>query len=236
MINKTILLIDPERKFAVFVAEHLQNYGYKVVIAATETTAFRLLYSQVQPDILLIRKDFPNVGLLRAIRLTQFNDKRIPIILIVSELKIANAVTAFHLGVSDCVASNVDINILVQRIRRCLTALAPEKLKIPLGHSLYLPQDFQILCCNEERIALLPKENELLLLLCNKLNEICTKEEIIQVLWGHKTFAQHSLKEHWSPNLDVLISGLRKKLKKIHNIHIENVKKVGYRLWMLESV
>ena len=86
----------------------------------------------------------------------------IPIILIVSNPEKANVVSAFYSNVADCITTDIDHIVLIQRIRRSLTTLAPDKLKIPLGRSLFLPQSSEILCSNEIRIRLLPKENKLL--------------------------------------------------------------------------
>jgi len=230
MINKTVLLIGHEKSFTASIVDHLQNRGYCVVTGYNKAAALEQIV-QSQSDIVLIHEDFFDAGFLESIKTLGTESKRIPIILIVPDPPKANPVSAFHQNVNDCVHQEIHATLLVQRMQRSLTTLAPNKPKIPLGSTLFLPCDFQILCGNEERITLLPKENELLLLLCNKHGEICTKEEIIQVLWGQKKMAQHHPKEHWHPNLDVLISRLRVKLKRI-NVHIENIKKVGYRLQM----
>ena len=222
-MNKTIVIIDHEKRLSASVSEHLQNYGYRVVVADD-----RAMVSEIEPDIVLIHENAFCRDLRREVH-------RIPVILIVSDPEQANAVSAFHLNVNDCVTHDIKVSALVQRIRRCLTTLAPEKRKVPLGRGLYLPHDFQIICQNEERIDLLPKENELLLLFCSKQGEICTKEELVQDIWGGKVCTRPFSDDHWYPNLNDLVCRLKKKLKKVDSVHIENIKKIGYRLCVLEK-
>ena len=195
------------------------------------------LYHTAQPDLVLVHENYPDFDVLLNLRTIQSGDKYIPIMLIVSNPAIANAVSAFHLCVSDCVMIDIQPPVLVQRIQRCLTTLAPEKPKIPLGsQALYLPNDFQILCRNEERIELLPKENRLLLLLCDRQGGIVPKEELIQALWGQKNLAEQFPLSHWQMNLDSLMYCLKKKLKDLDDICIENMKKIGYRLCLPADV
>ncbi|MCL1973417.1 MAG: response regulator, partial [Bacteroidetes bacterium] len=184
-MNKTVLIIDHTKRFTTSVAEHLHNRGYNVLSAQNRATAFRL-YRKVRPNIVLIHEEFPNIDLVRIINIIHAKDDHIPIMLIVTDFEAANAISAFYRNVSDCITIDINPSDLALRIQRCLTTLAPGKPKIPLGQSLYLPEDFYILCDTGTYIDLIPKENELLFLFCSKLGETCTSEELIKVLWGQK--------------------------------------------------
>jgi DNA-binding response OmpR family regulator len=188
------------------------------------------MVSDIQPDIVLVHEDSFCSDLRRDISLLQKDNKRIPVILVVSDQRKADAITAFHLNVADCVMYDIETTILVQRIQRSLTTLAPRKTKIPLGFSLYLPQASQILCHNEQRIDLLPKENELLSLLCRKKGEICRNEELTKALWGERIEKKKLPPSYWQMDLGSLVYKLRKRLQYLDYISIENLKKVGYRL------
>ena len=229
MINKIIFIADHTGQFSKSVLSYLNHNGFTVVAVNNKATAFRK-FRQIQPNVVLIHEKFPDIELHRIIKIIQTCNREIPIILIVSDPTVANVVSAFHLCVSDCITADIDPTILVQRIRRSLTTLAPEKPKIPLGRSLYLPHDFQILCDNKEHVTLLPMENQLLLLLCDKLGEICTNEELTRAIWGQKYPEKKHPPSHWRMNLDSLVHELRKKLSQPDYICIKNMKKVGYRL------
>ena len=232
MVKRTILLISHDKRFIESVMILPLSREYRVVVADNKVAALRL-FPQAKPDILLIHEEFydSDIG-----RITQADKKHIPTMLIVSNPEIANPVSAFHLNATDCITSDNIPNILGKRIKRCMTILAPEKPKIPLGDlSLYLSEDYQILFQSDERIMLLPSENKLLLLLCNKQGEICTKETMISALWGYKGPVYHFKQGSCQSNIDSLVYSLRKKIKKLKYIHIKNIKTVGYRLDIAES-
>ena len=232
--HKAIFIADHTGQFCSLHVNYLNTCGFNVITANNKASAFRK-FRKAQPNIVLIHEEFPEIDLRRITQLIHICSRSISIILIVSNPEVANVVAAFHRNVSDCIANDIKSDIFVQRIWRCLTDLAPGKIKIPLGSQLlFLPEEFQILFLNEERIILKPMENELLLLLCTKHGEICTKEEIVQTLWGNKKIMRQFSKEHWFANINVFVSHLRMKLKNIDYVHIENVKAVGYRLRVIE--
>jgi len=230
MKNKTIFIADHLGQFSKSVSNYLYICGFEVIIVDNKADAFHK-FRNVQPDLVIIHEFFFESNLSRVIKIIHIKNKNLPIILIVSNKLNANIVNAFYSYVSDCVTVDINPIVLLQKIQRCLTTLAPNKLKIPFGQrSLYLPQASQILFINEERIILLPQENELLLLLCNSLGELCAKEELVRTIWGQKNQKRHLPQDHWSPNLNDLVCRLKKKMLPIDCIHIENIKKIGYRL------
>lgn len=227
--HKSIFIADHTGQFCTLHVNYLNSCGFDVVTANNKASAFRK-FRIAQPGIVLIHEKFPNIDLHRIIKLIRTYNRNVPVILIVSNPEVANVVTAFHLSVNDCITIDVNSSILVQRIHRSLTTLAPATLKIPLGRSLFLPNYFQILCDTEERIELSPKETELLLLLCNKRGEICTSKELTHALWGQKDPDKKLPPSHWQMNLGSLIYSLKTKMKNLYYIYIENISRIGYRL------
>ena len=233
--QRSIFIADHTGQFYTHHVNYLNTCGFNVVTANNKESAFRK-YHKAQPGIVLIHEEFPQIDLQRIIKLIHSCNQSTPIILIVSNPEKVNVVAAFYQSVSDCITIDINPIILAQRIQRSLTTLAPEKPKIPLGRSLFLPHDSQILCHNEEWIDLLPKENELLLLLCNKQGGISSKEELIKALWGQKNQGKQFHHSHWHMNLDSLIYSLKKKLINLSDIHIVTIKKIGYRICIAENV
>ena len=229
-MNNTLLLINHDKRFTAFTTMYLHNRGYRLLTPDNRETMLQL-YRTAQPDIVLVHENYPDLDVLLSLRTIQSDDKYIPIILIVSNPEIANAVSAFHLCVSDCVMIDIQAHVLIQRIRRCLTTLAPEKPKIPLGsQALYLPNDFQILCRNEERIDLLHKENQLLGLLTDNMGEICYKHELMSSIWASSDTTNKYSDDYWQTNLHVLVSSLRKKLQPLNELKMDTIRKIGIRL------
>ena len=227
--QRSIFIADHTGQFCSLHVNYLNTCGFNVITANNKASAFRK-FRKAQPNIILIHEMFPEVDLHRIIKVLQTYNKKISIILIVSNHQTANVVAAFHRGASDCVSINIDPISLVQRIQCCLTTLAPGVSKIPLSRALFLPYDFQILCDTGERINLLPKESQLLFLLCNKFGEICANEELINALWGHKNLEKKLPPSHWQMNLSSLMYSLKQKVKNLNYVCVENISKIGYRL------
>ena len=234
MISKIVLLIDHTKRFTESVVDHLLNRGYNVFTAQNKEEGYRL-YRTALPDIVLIHEDLPEIDLARVIHILHAKERRISVMLIVSDLLEANAISAYYRNVNDCVAANICPSLLLLRIQRCLAILAPEKLKIPLGSSLFLPEVSQILCQNDFLIDLLPQESKLLLLLSDNQGGMCLKEDIIHALWSKKYLEKGLHPSQWQMNLDSLMYSLKKKLKNLKDIRIETIKRIGYRLNVVDE-
>jgi two-component system, OmpR family, response regulator len=71
--------------------------------------------------------------------------------------------------------------------------------------------------------TLSPKENELLKMLCEHLNDLLPREQALKRIWGSDTYFN-------GRSMDVYIAKLRKYLKEDPNIEIVNIHGNGFRL------
>ncbi len=67
------------------------------------------------------------------------------------------------------------------------------------------------------------KESDVLSILCQSMNNIVRREDILIPIWGENDYFH-------GRSLDVFIAKLRKYLKDDSNVNIENVPKVGFVL------
>jgi hypothetical protein len=101
-----------------------------------------------------------------------------------------------------------------------------DKNKMKLGAYLYDPKKM-VLIRQEKTIELTSKENELLSLLNEFVNETVNKETILNKVWGDEG-------DYVGRTLDVTISKLRKKLENDSSIEIKNIRGEGYQLILEE--
>ena len=76
---------------------------------------------------------------------------------------------------------------------------------------------------NEEDVKLSPKENELLKLLLNHLNDLMPRELALIKIWNDDNYFT-------SRSMDVYIAKIRKYLQKDDKLEIENIHGEGFRL------
>ncbi len=83
--------------------------------------------------------------------------------------------------------------------------------------------DFNNLELSENNISqrLTLREAELLNLFCKNINNVLTKEDILNIIWNNDSY-------FLSRSLDVFVSRLRKLLKKDKRLKIENIHGVGF--------
>jgi len=81
----------------------------------------------------------------------------------------------------------------------------------------------QYLILSGEKQKLTKKEVDLLRLLCMNLNEVLSREEALNQIWGNDDYFN-------GRSMDVFISRLRKYLKDDSNIQILNIHGVGFKL------
>ena len=68
MKNKTIFIADHIGQFSKSVLNYLNTCGFKVVSVKNKATAFHI-YRSVQPSIVLIHEEFPEIDLSRIIKM-----------------------------------------------------------------------------------------------------------------------------------------------------------------------
>lgn len=96
-----------------------------------------------------------------------------------------------------------------------------------LGGYLFNPIE-GVLIFEGESEQLSEKENALLQLLMEHMNDVVNKEEILSVVWGDEG-------NYVGRTLDVYISKLRKKLESDSNLKIVNARGIGYKLVIQET-
>ncbi len=79
--------------------------------------------------------------------------------------------------------------------------------------------------CNDKSLKLTAKESQLLELLVRNKNQVITKDQILDRVWGIDSDVE------MNNNIEVYFSYLRKKLRKLNcNVIIETIRGIGYCL------
>jgi DNA-binding response OmpR family regulator len=225
----TLLLVEDELSLARIVQDSLETRGFTVVHAPDGEQGLRLFRAQppdlVVADVMLPVRD--GFDLARHIRR---ENATVPIIFLTARSQPADVVQGFELGGNDYLRKPFSMDELVVRIRALLgrpALAAPAPAAGPLAVGRYRfdhPQQRLALADGSQpATSLTHREAELLKCLLDQRNQVLTRTAVLQALWGDDSFFN-------GRSLDVFITRLRRYLRHDPQVHIVNVRGVGYKL------
>lgn len=229
MAEIKILLVEDEESLASFISEELSFEEYEVIHAKDGAEALEL-YEQLHNELTLILLDwmlpkYDGITVARRIR----KKSNIPIIMMTARDQVTDKVTGLDVGADDYITKPFDIEELLARIRVILRR--EEQLQELKGQptvyqykELTLDPTKHIVKRLEEPIQLTQKEFGLLLELIKRPEEVLTRDELLNEVWGYDYFGQTNV-------VDVYIRSLRNKMDYQNNHRlIQTVRGVGYVL------
>lgn len=219
-----LLIVEDEASLANFISEELRFEGYKVRIASDGEQALTM-YEQYKEKITLILLDwmlpkYDGITVARRIR----RQSQVPIIMMTARDQLTDKVTGLDAGMDDYITKPFDIEELLARIRVIIRRLEQKK-QTPI-HYQYQDLHLDIMKRSVERfnkqIQLTQKEFDLLLQLIKHTEEVLTRDELLNAVWGYDYFGQTNV-------VDVYIRSLRNKVDYLpdHRL-IQTVRGVGY--------
>ena len=218
---KKILLVEDEKHIARFVELELKHEGYEVLVAFDGREGLAYASSE-NFDVLLLDVMLPGINgieICRRVR-TQSN---VPIILLTARDAVMDRVAGLDAGADDYIVKPFAIEELLARIRTILRRTMPEEKN---SGTLQF-RDIEIDLAAYEvyvqgiKLELTKTEFDLLKLLIEHKNKVCTRELILTSVWGYDTDIETNV-------VDVYIRHLRTKLPGEMNAYIETVRGVGY--------
>lgn len=222
MENITLLLVEDEESLADFIETELKFEGYQVIWAKDGQEA--LEYYQTQKiDLILLDWMLPKYdGITVARRIRKDSD--VPIIMMTAKNQTADIVQGLDTGLDDYITKPFEIEELFARIRviqRRLhsethqeTSLKYKQLELDIAkHQVKIDQ---------EEIYLTPKEFGVLHELMKTPEEVKSRDELLNSVWGYEFFGQTNV-------VDVYVRTLRKKLQHADKL-VQTVRGVGYVL------
>lgn len=152
-------------------------------------------------------------------------DKRIPIIFLTAKTTQQDIIHGFKLGADDYITKPFSMDELLMRIhavfnRTCVDSTTPTTFK--LGNFVFdAPR--HVLKRNEESRKLTSKEADLLLLLCENMNETLERSVALRKVWCEDSYFN-------ARSMDVYVTKLRKYFKDEPKVELVNVHGVGFKL------
>ncbi len=219
-----ILIIEDEFNLADAVASMLKSQKYLVNICTDgitgEDEALTGMYDLIILDVMLPHKN--GFDILKSIKLNKIKSK---VIMLTAKSNICDKLEGFNDGANDYLTKPFHMEELLARVNVQLRRNDNGSNLIEYG-DISLNLEKLILKNNKtnDEINIIGKEFNLLELLINNSNNIISKEQIFNKIWGYDSDSDIN-------SLEVYMSFLRKKLKLINSkVKIKVIRNMGYKL------
>lgn len=221
-----ILAVDDDDSIRELLELQLTRNGYEALTAADGREA---LDKASGADLILLDVMLPGIDGFEICRRLKADPvlRAVPIIMLTAKAEEIDKVLGLELGADDYLVKPFSIRELLARVkavlRRSQNSQPAAEQQLIVGE---LVLDFQSYTARigDQRLALTPKEYELLKLLVTNPGRAFLRDELLERIWGYEYYGD-------TRTVDVHIRHLRAKLAEAPELAagIETVRGIGYR-------
>ena len=229
--KQRILIVDDDENIAELISLYLMKecYETKCVLDGEEALkAFR----DFRPHLILLDLMLPGMDGYQVCREIR-KDSSIPIIMLSAKGEIFDKVLGLELGADDYMIKPFDSKELVARVKAVLRRSQPQpsspSIPLPAQTGRYVEYPDLIVnltnypvIYNGHSIEMPPKELELLYFLASSPNQVFTREQLLDHIWGYEYIGD-------TRTVDVHIKRLREKIKDHPSWALTTVWGIGYK-------
>lgn len=222
-MNQTnhILLVENDANLNMVVADYLRGKSFTVDTAKDGQEAWELIAKR-RYDMVLTNITMPHINGYELLKLIRSAFATLPVVFLSEKKDKDSIIRAYELGCDDYILKPYSIDVLVYQIeailRRCQYSENKNQTYFELG-SLHFDSVRQTL--GEHHLS--TRENELLLMFCQNLNNLVERNYILMSLWGEDTYFN-------ARSLSVYVNHLRNYLGEDSTIKILSVHGKGYKM------
>ncbi len=232
MAKQKILIVDDDNNIAELISLYLMKECFDTLIVEDGEQALEQ-FTQYQPNLILLDLMLPGIDgyqVCREIRRTS----NVPIIMLSAKGEVFDKVLGLELGADDYMIKPFDSKELVARVkavlRRAQAQAASLVTSLPaenVGEYVEYP-DLLINLTNYsviykgKNIDMPPKELELLYFLASSPNQVFTREQLLDHIWGYEYVGD-------TRTVDVHIKRIREKIHDNEYWSISTVWSIGYK-------
>ena len=219
-----ILIVEDEEDIAESLEYNFQREGFRTAIAESGEKALRLaLDENYPPSLILLDLMLPGMSgteLCRRLRREPATEE-IPIIMITAKAAETDKIAGLNIGADDYITKPFSVKEVVARVRAVLRRSGSEEPTRYEDEGLLIEYGEMRVFVETEEVRLTRKEFALLTYLTQNVGRVCTRQNLLDNVWGYSYFGD-------TRTLDVHIRRLRQKLSD-YGKRIETVVGVGYR-------
>lgn len=186
-----ILLVEDEENIRHTIRLNLELEGYEVV--ATNNGRKALEYTQSQHfDLLLLDVMLPDLDGFTITEQVRLSNSEVPILLLTAKDMAQDRIMGLKKGADDYLTKPFNLEELLLRISNLLRRSQRVKGEVPevfeFGKNSVNFSTFEATTWRGEAQMLTKKESMLLKLLVERKNEVVSRNQILQAVWGYDVF------------------------------------------------
>lgn len=227
MVSKQkILIVDDDNNIAELIALYLTKECFETKIVNDGEEALKE-FASFHPDLIILDLMLPGIDgyqVCREIRHTS----DVPIIMLSAKGETFDKVLGLELGSDDYMIKPFDSKELVARVRAVLRRFQVKQPAVSSNEKCVTYPDLVINLTNYavtymgHQVDMPPKELELLYFLASSPNQVFTREQLLDHIWGYEYIGD-------TRTVDVHIKRLREKIKDNPHWAIATVWGIGYK-------
>lgn len=225
MDNKTkILIVDDDTNIADLISMYLNKEGYETREVYSGRKAVDI-FSNFTPNLVILDIMLPEIDgyeVCREIRRVS----KVPIIMLTAKGETFDKVLGLELGADDYIVKPFEPKELVARVKAVLRRYEPKEntstSKQVVVPNMSINFSTYTVVYHEKNLELPPKEFELLYFLASHPNQVFTREQLLDKIWGYEFVGD-------TRTVDVHIKRLREKMPYEDSWSLKTIWGVGYK-------
>ena len=227
-IKQRILIVDDDENIAELISLYLTKECFETKIVYDGESALAQL-SSFKPNLILLDLMLPGIDGYQVCREIRKNNNT-PIIMLSAKGETFDKVLGLELGADDYMIKPFETKELVARVKAVLRRYHLPQSQTNSGDASQIVEypDLTINLGNYsvlyygKNIEMPPKELELLYFLASSPNQVFTREQLLDNIWGYEYIGD-------TRTVDVHIKRIREKLKDHARWSIDTVWGIGYK-------
>ena len=230
MVNKQkILIVDDDENIAELISLYLTKECFDTMMVHDGEEAL-VAFDTYQPNLMLLDLMLPGIDGYQVCREIRARSNT-PIIMLSAKGEVFDKVLGLEMGADDYIMKPFDSKEMVARVKAVLRRYQPgQKMESPVedkskrveypGISINLTNYSVIV--DGQTVDMPPKELELLYFLAASPNQVFTREQLLDQIWGYEYIGD-------TRTVDVHIKRLRKKISDHPSWNLGTVWGIGYK-------
>lgn len=227
-VKQKILIVDDDNNIAELISLYLTKECYDTKIVNDGEQAL-IAFEHYEPNMLLLDLMLPGIDGYQVCREIRAKSD-VPIIMLSAKGEVFDKVLGLELGADDYILKPFDSKELVARVKAVLRRFQPAKpeayasvdIKCVEYPGLIVNLSNYSVTYDGQQIDMPPKELELLYFLASSPNQVFTREQLLDNIWGYEYVGD-------TRTVDVHVKRLREKIKDKPTWRIATVWGIGYK-------
>lgn len=225
-MGQKILIVEDEKELADILGAYLEVEGFEPIVAQDGQEGLKSFYDD-QPGLVLLDIMLPKVDGIHVCKEIR-SKSEVPIIMISAKNGEMDKVIALGIGADDYVTKPFSPLELVARVKAQLrryeksqNVIILNKDEIKIGE-LTLNKSSYSAAAKGDQLELTTKEFDMLFFLASNPNQVFSKEQIYEGVWGYNGICDDN-------SITVYVNRIRDKLDKYGMDYIKTVWGAGYK-------